>query len=404
MRKKPLVTTPQLVFMTVGSAIIFPYTFMPILVTPPANQDVWIVLLMSVVYITLINAPILFLINKFRGCSALQTIEMILGKPLGKAAAAIYLLFFLFCLTACMMIMGQFIKVFLQAATPFWAIYFFLAVPLIYMSYKGVGTIGRGATFFVILTILAILFFFLFSFNKMDPKEIMPVLADSTFIQLNLGAFLTAARFSEILIFFVFSFYIGKKASVLKTYWVSLSVFTICSLLILLPTILVLGGEYARHLWSPYFVFARQIEAFGFFNRVQVLFVLALIPMAIMKLAMYNYMASHVFAGIVKAKSHKNFVIPFTLVSYLICLLPVMQKTSTSEFVSSDKFFPFVTIPVVLILPLLMIIVYFIRRKKINIMLPLQKSNLQDTEGGTSSGNFWQPKYSHRRKKATHDT
>jgi len=379
MRKKPLLTTVQLVFMAVGSALVFPYTFMPILVTPPANQDVWIVLPLALVYIGIINAPIMFLINKFRGRSANDTIGVILGKPAGKAAAVIFVLFFLYCSTACMMIMGQFIKIYLKPETPTWALLVFMAVPIAYMSYKGAGTIGRITLFFVPFLMFTIIFFFAFGFSQMDIKQIKPVLADSTFLQLNEGAFLTAARDSEILIFFVFSFYIGEKASIIKTYAVALGIFAVCFLLILIPIILVLGDEYAKHLWSPYYHFATQVEAFGFLTRVQAFFVIALFPVSLLKLTMYNYMASHVFSGIVNSRTHKTFVIPFTLLSFIACLLPFMQTTDTFELFSSDQFFPFVILPVIFVLPLIMLIVYLIRRKKINVLLMSEKKTAGDS-------------------------
>lgn len=369
MRKKPLVSTVQLVLLAVGSALVFPYTFMPILVSPPANQDVWIVFLMAVFYIIIINAPLLFIMNKFKGISASKAIETIMGKPLGKAVALIYVLFFLVCSTLCMDVMSQFIKTYLKPATPFWAITAFLAVPLAYMSYKGAGTIGRVAPFFVTFLMFTIGFFLVFAIPQMDPKDLQPVLAESTFLQLNLGAFYAAVRFSEILIFFVFSFYLGEKASILKTYFVGISVYAVCFLLILLPTILVLGDEFARHVWSPYFVFAGQVEVFGFITRVQAFFVAALVPVAILKITTYNYMASHVLSNIFGTKTHKVFTIIFVLFSYLVCLIPIMQKTTTFEFLTSDRFFPFMTLPVIFILPVLMLIVYIVRRKKINAAL-----------------------------------
>ncbi len=64
--KKPTITPVQLLLMAVGSALIFPYTFMPILNTPPANQDMWIVMFYAFVYILALNAPIAFLMNHFR--------------------------------------------------------------------------------------------------------------------------------------------------------------------------------------------------------------------------------------------------------------------------------------------------------------------------------------------------
>jgi spore germination protein KB len=374
MRKKPIITSAQLVLMTVGSALMFPYTFLPILTVTPANQDMWIVLLMAIVYIVLLNAPLLFLINKFRGLNANQICEIILGKPMGMLAAFVFVLLFLFCETACMMVSGQFVSIYLLPETPTWGLLIFYAIPVCYVAYKGAGTIGRFAPFLVVFMLVTIIAFALMGIDKMNLKELQPVLSDSTFLQLNKGAFLTAARFSEILIFFVFSYYLGGKVSIIKTYAVAISIFAVSFMLILLPTMLVLGVQYAKHVWSPYYVYTRQVEFLQFLERVAAANVLALIPCTILNLSMYCYMASHMFSGIVRSKTHKHFVILFTLLAYIICLFPVMQKTGTFEFLSSDKFFPFVIVPVIFILPVIMLITYLFRSKKINAQLADKKT------------------------------
>ncbi len=149
----------------------------------------------------------------------------------------------------------------------------------------------------------------------------------------------------------------------------TLGIFIISFLLILLPTILVLGNEYSRHVLSPYFTFVEQVEAFGFLTRVQSLFVLALFPVSILKLSVYNYMAAHMFSDLAETKTHKGFVIPFIIIPFAACMIPAMQKTSTFEAINSDKLLPFIIVPFVFILPLFMLIVYLIRRKKINLAL-----------------------------------
>jgi spore germination protein KB len=201
----------------------------------------------------------------------------------------------------------------------------------------------------------------------MNINEIKPILADSTFAQLNLGAFITAVRFSSIMILFIFSFHMSDKVHVIKVFGVILGVFIISFLLILLPTILVLGYVYARHLLSPYFIFVVQVEAFDFLTRVQSLFVLALFPVTALKLGVYNYMAAHMFSDLAGTKTHKSFVIPFMIIPFVACMIPAMQKTSNLEVINSDHLLPFVIIPFILILPVFMLIVYLIRRKKINL-------------------------------------
>lgn len=366
MLKKPIITSTQLLMLAVGSSLTFPYTFMPILNTPPGNQDVWIVLIITFVYILAINMPILYLMNKFRGINITEANDIILGKFFGKVAIIPLLLFFLFCYSACMLMMAMFINIYIFPDTPMWALLLSLAVPSCYAAYKGAGTIGRLACFLVPIMLFTIVLFFIFGLGEMDFNILKPVLADSTFLELNLGGFLTASRYSEILIFFVFSYYLGKKASINKTYATALVLFGISFFLMLLPTVLVLGVEYAKHSWNPYYAFTSQIEAFDFLERVQSINLLAWFPVSLLKLAMFNYMAGYVFSDLVKAKTYKYFVTPFAVIGFILCLLPIMNKSSTMEFLRSDKFFPWIVLPITLVIPLIVLIVYFVRRKKID--------------------------------------
>jgi hypothetical protein len=134
--------------MSVGSALVFPYTFLPIISAPPANQDVWISAILMFVYILIINAPILFLMNKFRGMTANEMTEAILGKVFGKAAALVFVLFFVFCFTACTLITSIFINLFIFPDTPMWAFLLFLTVPSCYASYKGAAASRKIANAF----------------------------------------------------------------------------------------------------------------------------------------------------------------------------------------------------------------------------------------------------------------
>ena len=379
MNKKPVITSVQLVLMTVGSALVFPYTFMPILNTPPANQDVWVVLLLALVYIVLLNAPLLFLMNKFRGMTVPETSEAVLGKFLGKAILIPFVLFFLYCYCACMMIVVKFVQTYILGETPTWALALIMIIPAGYAAYKGAGTIGRLSVFFISFSILTIIFFFVIGIKAMDIRELKPVLADSTFLEINKGAFLTAARFSEIFIFWIFSFYLSKKASINKSYAAALIIYVASFLMMLLPIILVLGAEFAKKLQSPYYTYARQAEVFTFLERVQAINSLARFPGALLKLALYNFMASSFFSSIVKAKSHKYFVFAVSAIGLIVCFLPIMNQAGTIETLRSDQVFPWVTLPVIVVLPAIIVAVYILRRRKVNKkILEAQEKNCSE--------------------------
>ncbi len=367
--KKPEISTTQLMLMAVGSSLVFPYTFMPILHTPNANQDVWFVLLLSFVYILIINAPILFLINKFRGFTVNQVVETIIGKYFGKPAILMFVVYFLFCSISCSLITTHFMNAFLFSGKPIWLLMLFLVVPTAYAAYKGAGTIGRLSLFVVPFMLLTILLFLFFGINNMDISLLQPVLTDSTFLDLNISAFLTASRYSEILIFFVFSYYLSKKSSINKTYALAVCIFGIFYMLILVPTLLVLDVDFAKISWNPYYVYTRQVNILSFLERLQSINTLAWFPVNILKLTMYSFMTSRILSLLFKTKSHKPFVIPNASIVFIACLVPLFYNSGTIDLLSSYRVFPWVVLPVIFVVPCILVAVYFIRRKKLKPLI-----------------------------------
>jgi hypothetical protein len=86
-------------------------------------------------------------------------------------------------------------------------------------------------------------------------------------------------------------------------------------------------------------------------------------------------MASYTLSGIFQTKSHKTFVIPVTIMAFLICMIPMVQKSSVIMFLASDQVFPWIILPFTFVLPLLLLIMYFVRREEINEMLKKRKAD-----------------------------
>jgi spore germination protein KB len=348
---------------------------MPILNPPPANKDVWIVMIAAVLYILVISTPVLILANKFRGFNFNEIAELIMGKFFGKAISILYVFFFIFCYTACLLLGAIFICQSVLPGTPIWAIFIFAFPATAYVAYKGAGTIGRLAAFIVPFVMFTVILFFLMGLNMMDIKILRPVLSGTTLAEINLGAFYTGARYSEILIFLVFSFFLTKKASINKTYAKSLVIFSVLFSMILIPTILVLGVDLAKIEFNPYFVYTRQVQAYDFIQRVQSINTLAWFPGLLLKLIIYCFMGSYTLSGVFKAKSHKGFVPVIAGLAFSACMIPIMQKSSVIMLLASDKVFPFIILPFTFVLPIFLLIVYLIRRKKINAILEQKKKS-----------------------------
>ncbi|MDD4000053.1 MAG: GerAB/ArcD/ProY family transporter, partial [Bacilli bacterium] len=302
-----------------------------------------------------------------------------LGKVFGKIILIPFVLFCMFCFIACLLITKIFITLYIFPDTPAWVLILFMIVPITYAAYKGAGVISRLSNFIVPIALFAVLLFFILSLTDMDFSIFQPVLADSTFLEINQGAFFTAARYSEILIYWVFSFFLMKKSNLKKTYAVTLLIFLVSMALMVIPTVSVLGVEYAKRTWNPYYTFTRQIELFHSIERIQTLNLMAWFPCALFKLSIYAFMTSYIVANIFKAKTHKPFVIPTSAFAFAICLLPVMNKSSTIEILRSDQVFPYFILPATFGVPLIILIVFLFRKNKINLILSEQPQNKSDS-------------------------
>ena len=151
-------------------------------------------------------------------------------------------------------------------------------------------------------------------------------------------------------------------------------------MLILVPTIAVLGVDFARMSWNPYYVYTRQVNALSFLERVQALNTLAWFPATVLKLTIYNYMACRVLSVMFKAKSHKKYVIPIAAIGFIACNIPFLSNSGNIKLLSSDIIFPYVILPVTVVLPCILVAVYLVRRKKLNPVIKKLKVSKKAAE------------------------
>ncbi|MDD4716098.1 MAG: endospore germination permease [Oscillospiraceae bacterium] len=374
MKRKSVISEPQLIMISIGSALMFPYTIMPVLHSANANQDVWLVQILGVFYVVFLSIPALFLANRFRGVHIVEICKLIFGKSFGKIYVALFVPIFFFCFCSCLAIGNVFINLDLLTETPKWIIYAFSILPMAYLVYKGPGTIGRISLFVTTFIIITIILFAILGVSMMDLKILRPVMSDSTFWNLNKAAFLHGSRISEILDFLMFSYYADKKTNINRSYLLSALIYLSATSLIILPTITVLGLDVAKNAFNPYFSYTRQVHGYDVIQRVQAINALAWFPGLIFKLSLNIFLGCHILSGVFKTKSHKPFILPFCIAGFVTVMLPGLNKVNTLLELASDSVFPWIVLPFTVGLPLIMVLVYLLRKKKIDKVLAKKKA------------------------------
>jgi hypothetical protein len=81
---------------------------------------------------------------------------------------------------------------------------------------------------------------------------------------------------------------------------------------------------------------------------------------------------------VVGAKSHKTFVGPVISATYIVALLPSVNRANVIDLLRSYKVFPAVVLFFILFLPIVIIVVYWLRRKNVDARL----RTAGDAQGG----------------------
>lgn len=182
------VSSRQAIFLITINRITTVLTVMSPLYMSPANQDVWINIILSVFYTILICAPVLFLANRFNDLTIIGYMETILGGILGKIVGVLYAIFFaaiaiFFSYISIQMIRSSFLT---DAKT--YILILLLAISCLYIASKGLVVILRFSELMVPIILVSLIIFIFLGYNNMDLKVLLPIYKDSTFLDINFGA------------------------------------------------------------------------------------------------------------------------------------------------------------------------------------------------------------------------
>jgi spore germination protein (amino acid permease) len=366
MTSKPSISSIQLLLLLALSYLMIPFTRFPAITSMNGNQDVWIAIILSLPYTLILSIPVLFLANKFKGIGFNDILKLILGKFAGPVVSILFALFLIFVFILMTMLSVIFINAYIFTETPSWSILLFILVPIAYAACQGAGAIARLSAFFVSFIIIIMIFFFAAGFNGMDFSLLKPVLADSSFKNINLNALLTTASGYDVLILLVFSAYLHRKVKINKTYLWALTIFTALYVLIAVSVITTLGMDIAKHALNPYYLFSRQVKAYEFIQRVEIFNTVGWFLGMLVKISLFNFMASDIISGVFKAKSYRITVIVLSAAAFFIAVYPKVDKSTMVETLFSYKYYPFISGFFMVVLPLILMLFYLFRRKKIN--------------------------------------
>lgn len=360
------ITTRQMILLLTVFRLSLIVSYMPSLDLPPANQDMWIVIFLSLFYSILMRIPILFLVNKFNNLSIIGYSEKILGKFLGKLVGILYGLYFAIYATFVITIQAQLVAADILPNTPNWLIIGILVVTSLYIGSKGLIVIFRTGELIAPITLVSIIILIVLGVRSVEFSTFLPILADSKFSEINIGAILLSFLITDIFIIAMNAPYLENKKDINKIY-VKASIYSILlSVISVMVTQGTLGIEQARHANYPFLIYTRLIKYESILQRIDAIYVITWISTNTLRKLIYTYISYMSFKEVFNKEGGQwiHYFIGITI--GLIAIQLANTKVITTEDSMLNKFFIISSIIFLTIIPLITLIVYFFRRKTLN--------------------------------------
>ncbi len=355
----------QIILLLVLSRLNTTYTYLPAVATPPANQDVWITEILAVVYAFIFCGPLLYLSNRFQTMTLLEYTEKIMGKLPGKFLGLLISLELIVISLLQLPLLDNLLRAAVMPEVPDAAILLFMLPACVYAVYKGPESLGRLAEIVGPLLLATIIIFTLLNINKMEFAVLLPVLADSSFRDLNIGAFSVSARSIEILALAMLVPYINKSGKINRIFICYIAICLVFFLIITISVQTVLGTTLAAKAGFPYYVYTQTIKVYDVIERIESINAFGWIFGSMLKYSLFLYLAAAGLAQVFGVKSYKAFILPIALLQFVIMLKTPLVKFDIMSLMFSYKFVHYITLPGMFAIPLLVLVVYFFRRKSL---------------------------------------
>jgi spore germination protein KB len=366
MRDIVKVSPRQIILLLVISRLSTAFTYLPAVATPPANQDVWIAELLGIVYGFIICGPLIFLSNRFENMTLFEYMEKVMGKFLGKLLGLLLAAELVFLSLTQLPLLNNFLRAVVMPETPDFPIMLFMLAVCVYAGYKGPESLGRLAEILAPLIFAIIILFTLLNIKNMELEILLPVVADSSLLDLHIGALNVVSRHTEIIALAMLAPCIDRKGEIKRIVVYYITLCTFFFLLITISVQTVLGFELTAKMNFPYFIYARTIDVFDVIERIESISAVAWFFGVFLKYSLFLYLAATGMAQVFGVNSYKAFIIPVALLNLLISLKSPIGKFEVMSRILSYKVTPFFTLPGMLIIPMLVTVIYFIRRKSLS--------------------------------------
>ncbi|AJA49268.1 spore germination protein KB [Clostridium pasteurianum DSM 525 = ATCC 6013] len=340
--------------------------------TPETKNDVWIALLFYSFTSIIIQMIYINLFNKYPKDSIVTYLPKIYGKYIGFILSIIYIYFFAYDAARGLRDFTELTTSFALIRMPVYIIAATSMIIITYSVYKGIENIGSMSQigFLILLASTIIIYILLFmTKNILHFNNILPILHNGFIFVALKGWKLSIFPYGEFVVMTMLYSFLLQRNRLKKTIILTSILEGISLTLNNILFITALGYEFAVLNQYPLLETLRLVRIGDFLNRLDIIFLVVLMLGGFFKISILMYASA---LGISQLFRIKNWGLLCSVLGIIISITSFIIAENNPEHINIGwnyvmvYFFPFI----VIIIPLLSLIVYHIKKFVLKIYAP----------------------------------
>jgi spore germination protein KB len=364
MLKQGEISNRQAMLLLIATVLPTSIFSLPALTVAEAKEDAWISIIIASIVGTVVVYNAVLLGRKFPGKTIVEYCEDILGKIPGKLAGLIFIGFFLYLTAMSTREFSEFMVTVFLDDMPIVILLTTIIFVCALAVFQGLEVIGRLNGILIVLVIGFFLLSLLLATGEMQFTRILPVYANGL-IPIFKGSIHVAVRMGEVIIIAFLMPYMNRKTYAGRTGLTAVFILTALFLLTVIVAISCFGAFETGRLLFPNFMVARNIIFTDVLERVESIFMLIWVFGAFSKLTVCYYITVLITSQWLNLESYHSLVLPIGTVIVGMSLLDYLNISELIGFL--DKVWNPFALSIELGIPVILLLVAFIRRKGVKL-------------------------------------
>ncbi|MEK4485869.1 endospore germination permease [Psychrobacillus sp. FSL H8-0484] len=348
------------IFFTIGTSMLT----VPSVLATDSKQDAWISAIFGMGIGLLIIWLFITIALWFPHLTFTQIIEKVFGKWVGKAFSVFFVLTSFLFSSELLYYFGSFLNIHALPNTPTVVLNILMAGIVVMGVRLGLETIARTAEILIVVFFFLFLILVVFISPEINFENIQPVYEMGTkkIVQASLF-YVVVSPVDAVVLLMIFPSFINKMKNVKKSFLIGNLIGGIIIIVITFLCVSVLGAADTTRQVYPSYELAKKINIGDFVQRIEALMSTLWIISLYFKTILYFYAAVLGMAQILNLKDYRPLTLPLGMIAVTLSLVIYPNVIYQQKFDSTTG--NSLSLSIGLFLPLLLVVVYAIRKKQL---------------------------------------